>query len=66
MITLALERRALTERQVMKIHELKGFLDTKFVNFIKLHDNFISKFFEQNILTFYIEKNIVNVPAFLI
>jgi hypothetical protein len=66
MITLALERRALTERQVMKIHELKGFLDTKFVNFIKLCDYFIFKFFEQNILTFYIEKNIVNVPAFLI
>jgi hypothetical protein len=47
-----LEARVFTERQVMKIHELKGFSNTKFVNFIKLCDNFVSKFFKTEYIKF--------------
>ncbi len=42
----ALERRAFTERQVMKIHGLKGSFDTKIVYFSQICDNFLSKFFK--------------------
>jgi hypothetical protein len=42
---VALERRAFTERQVMKIHGLKGFFNRKIVYFIQICDNFVSKFF---------------------
>ncbi len=39
-------RRSSAERQVTKVHELKGFFDTKFVYFIQICENFVSKFFE--------------------
>jgi hypothetical protein len=43
-----LERRAFTEGQVSKIHELKGFFNTKFVYFFQMCSNSMSNSLKQN------------------
>ncbi len=39
---MKMQSQAFIEHQVRKIHELKGFFSTKFVNFIQMYNNFVS------------------------
>jgi hypothetical protein len=50
----ALERRAFTERQIMKIHGLKGFFDQKFFISFKYVTILCLNYLNKNMKNFYV------------